>query len=261
MKKVFIIDDDAFLTKLYTTLLQNEGICVGVAHSGADAIAQLPAFNPDLVVLDLHMPDVTGVEIMRFLRGNGQFSHLPVIVLSSGYTQTLVEDMDGLNVQKFFSKLACKPRELVDEIKALLAEPEKEMPVAESGSSLEAAIAHIPAEGTDQLHIWLRRLHLDSRPEARRVCLIHIYKIMRSTLLHSMDSGATTPCAKLSRALIQLLEDLYDHPGHVTETTMQILEQSLQKLFNFCAKDSEPQLSSEAALRNILSELDKESPH
>lgn len=256
MKKVFLVDDDVFLTKLYTTLLQNEGIQVAATNSGEDAMAQLPGFNPDLVVLDLHMPGITGAEVFRFIRNRMESRRLPVIVFSNGYIQALVAEVGDLQAQKVLSKLSCKPKQLVLEIKSLL-EGLPDVAIEEDPqSALEAATMHAPEEAIDQLSTWLNRLHEDSRLHARRVCLIHIYKIMRTTIQRAMTADATTPRGKLSRALKNILDDLFDHPEHVTESTMEVLSHSFQKLLDLGAKTCDSKLESETALMDLLLNLD-----
>ena len=121
MKKILIIDDDVFLTSLYTNLLQAAGLKVSTANSGTEGLKQLPAFKPDLAVLDLHMPDVSGVDVLRTMRGHAQLKEIPVIVFTNGYVQTLTAQLGDLEVHKIFSKLQCKPRQLVEEIKESLA--------------------------------------------------------------------------------------------------------------------------------------------
>jgi len=109
----------------------------------------------------------------------------------------------------------------------------------------------------DQLAMWLHRLHTDSRLQARRVCLLHIYKILQETLRRALAADAATPRGRLGRALKKLLDDLFDHPDHVTESTMGALNHGLQKLFDLCANDHVVQLESETALMDVLRELNE----
>ena len=93
MTKVLVVDDDLALVKALRIGLTARGDEVATAHTGADAIAQVALFNPDLVILDLGLPDVDGLEVCRRIRG---FSNVPVVVLSAyGDERRKVEALDG----------------------------------------------------------------------------------------------------------------------------------------------------------------------
>ncbi len=80
MTKVLVVDDDPALLKALRIGLDARGYEVVVAHSGAEGISRAALVMPDLVVLDLGLPDVDGVEVCRRLR---QWTEVPVIVLSA----------------------------------------------------------------------------------------------------------------------------------------------------------------------------------
>ena len=78
MTKVLVVDDDPSLLKAMRIGLTARGDDVLVAHSGADAINQVALAGPDLVILDLGLPDVDGLEVCRRVR---EFSNVPIVVL------------------------------------------------------------------------------------------------------------------------------------------------------------------------------------
>jgi two-component system KDP operon response regulator KdpE len=93
MSKILVVDDDAALVKALRIGLTARGDEVVTAHTGADAISQVALVTPDLVILDLGLPDLDGLEVCRRIR---QFSDVPVIVLSAyGDEQRKVEALDG----------------------------------------------------------------------------------------------------------------------------------------------------------------------
>ena len=79
-RKLLIVDDDPLMTDSLGFLLQQEGYEVEVAGSGADALAAAKINAPDLVLLDVGLPDLNGIEVCRRLRG---FWNGPVIVLTA----------------------------------------------------------------------------------------------------------------------------------------------------------------------------------
>ncbi|MDB5048952.1 MAG: response regulator receiver protein [Fibrobacteres bacterium] len=82
--RALIVDDDPASVKLISTILQLEGYEVRVALDGFSAGAQLVAFAPDIVTLDLKMPGLSGNEVIQFVRSMKQFRNTKILVVSSG---------------------------------------------------------------------------------------------------------------------------------------------------------------------------------
>ena len=93
MTKVLVVDDDPALVKALRIGLTARGDEVTIAHTGTDAITRVALLNPDLVILDLGLPDLDGLEVCRRIR---EFSDVPVVVLSAyGDERRKVEALDG----------------------------------------------------------------------------------------------------------------------------------------------------------------------
>jgi two-component system KDP operon response regulator KdpE len=93
MTKVLVVDDDPSLVKALRIGLAARGDEVVTARTGTDAIVQVALVHPDLVILDLGLPDLDGVEVCRRIR---EFSDVPVVVLSAfGDERRKVEALDG----------------------------------------------------------------------------------------------------------------------------------------------------------------------
>src|SRR6202046_5859349 len=93
MTKVLVVDDDPSLLKALRIGLTARGDDVIVAHSGAEAINQVALAGPDLVILDLGLPDLDGLEVCRRVR---EFSDVPIVVLSAyGDEHRKVEALDS----------------------------------------------------------------------------------------------------------------------------------------------------------------------
>ena len=93
MTKILIVDDDPALLKALRIGLTARGDEVATAHTGTDAITQVALLSPDLVILDLGLPDLDGLEVCRRIR---EFSDVPVVILSAyGDERRKVEALDG----------------------------------------------------------------------------------------------------------------------------------------------------------------------
>ena len=116
---VLVADDEEDILTLVTTVLQNAGHQVVPVRDGADALAAVRDRKPDLAVIDISMPEVDGLEVLRRLRADAETSELPVILLSAQAQEADVargfETGASAYVKKPFS-----PRELAQRVNDLL---------------------------------------------------------------------------------------------------------------------------------------------
>ncbi|HEX8597430.1 MAG TPA: response regulator [Chloroflexia bacterium] len=104
-KTVLIVDDEDDLSHLLECVLNDAGYSTSCAHNGAEALAYMKSELPDLIVSDLMMPVMSGVELCEVMSKSDTYLHIPIIILSS------VSDLkiaDGCNYVGRF----CKPFDL-----------------------------------------------------------------------------------------------------------------------------------------------------
>src|SRR5579872_2723605 len=140
MSKVLIVEDDLALVKALRIGLTARGDDVVTAHSGADGVSQVALASPDLVILDLWLPDMDGLEVCRRIRA---FSQIPIVVLSAyGDERRKVEALDG-GADDFITK---------------------PFGMAELEARLRVALRHgaaRSAEGSEAQELDVGRLHVD----------------------------------------------------------------------------------------------------
>lgn len=90
-KSILVVDDLLDNLFLLKTVLEAEGYTVEVATNGKTALAKVEATQPDLVLLDVMMPDMTGYEVAKRLRQSERFSTVPIVLITAG---------DGVNPEK-----------------------------------------------------------------------------------------------------------------------------------------------------------------
>jgi two-component system, OmpR family, KDP operon response regulator KdpE len=91
--KILVVDDDPALVKALRIGLTARGDEVATTHTGTDAITHVALYGPELVILDLGLPDLDGLEVCRRI---GPFSNIPIVVLSAyGDEHRKVEALDG----------------------------------------------------------------------------------------------------------------------------------------------------------------------
>ena len=81
--KVFIADDNETNTNVFTDYLRSRGYEVDVAHNGADALLRLREAKPDLILMDIQMPGMDGLEVMQQVRKDDGLQHIPIVALTA----------------------------------------------------------------------------------------------------------------------------------------------------------------------------------
>lgn len=146
MKRILIVDDEPLVLRLYQEGLAQAGFEVEVAGDGLAAVATLRQRQPDLVVLDLMMPKFTGVDVLKFMRGNAALALVPVIVLSNSFMNALAQEATKVGVQMALLKVSSSPSILAEIIHSLLEgrplgfDPSKLLAIPEPEEWLASAI-------------------------------------------------------------------------------------------------------------------------
>jgi len=123
-KKILIVDDEPNVLKMLGMTLEAAGYAVDVAQEAETARVKINEGNPDLLVLDIMMPGISGMELLKGLRANPETQGLPVILLSA--LSTVEDKIGGLNAgaDEYLTK-PIDPRELIVRIASLLARTER----------------------------------------------------------------------------------------------------------------------------------------
>jgi phosphoserine phosphatase RsbU/P len=123
MKKILIIEDDQVVSSIYRNKYQMGGFSVEIAKDGEEGLVKLEAFQPDIVQLDLMMPKLNGVEVIKRIRAHPKFATLPVVVLSNSYLAHMVTEAWQAGANRCISKADCTPKtmmEIVDRLRRRL---------------------------------------------------------------------------------------------------------------------------------------------
>ncbi len=89
------------------------------AGSGSEALEVISRESPDLVILDITMPDMTGLEVLKTIRENQVTAGIPVIMLTAESANKTVAEADSLNVSGYIAK-PFKPEQLLEQVKSIL---------------------------------------------------------------------------------------------------------------------------------------------
>jgi DNA-binding response OmpR family regulator len=118
-KRVLIIEDNSVLATVYATTLRQAGFQVLVANDGQTGLDQFGKFTPDVVVLDLMLPRVPGVDVLRRIRSDQAHAGVPVIVFSNSYTAERTNEIWEAGATQVVVKASCPPKHLVEIVTAV----------------------------------------------------------------------------------------------------------------------------------------------
>jgi len=119
MKKIVLVEDDPFLIDIYTLKIKEAGFEVQAVEDGDKALSALEKEKPDLLLLDIVLPNCDGWEVLKRVREKEQFKDLPVIILSNlGQKQEVEKGLD-LGAVKYLIKAHYTPTEVVEEVKKI----------------------------------------------------------------------------------------------------------------------------------------------
>lgn len=195
MPRILVVDDDPHLREVVTYALQRGGFQVHTVRDGRAALVEVQRNPPDLVVLDVMMPEMDGLEVCRRIRANGR---LPIVFLSSRdeeVDRVLGLEMGGDDyVTKPFST-----RELVARVKAVLRRAQPPAPEELAQTALEVGPIRL-------------------EPASRRVFVNDEEVTLTATEFELLRALMRSPGRVLSRAVLS--EATYGSDHHVADRTL-----------------------------------------
>jgi CheY-like chemotaxis protein len=285
-----MIEDDLLVANIYSNRFRTEGYLVECARDGETGKDMVLALKPDLVVLDLILPKINGVEVLKFIRGHSELKAIPVIVFSNMYLANTVQEAWKAGATKCLSKIDCPPKQLVQVVNEMLAAAApRPAPAAPAGPSAVALPpgytalppGHVPAPpprlasalpekvSDEAFEADLRRTFLEGGPQtvaALRGLLVafgkggndaerlaRLQELGRQVRLLCGNAGIVgmVSMARLAAALEALLKDLHEKPRNINASTLRTLAQTVDFLGALFEHGVSDQ-GSELALANTL---------
>lgn len=116
-RKILLVEDDDSLASVYETRLQAEGFTVKRVPNGEDALAAAIAFRPDLILLDVMMPKVSGFDVLDILRNTPETANMKVIMLTALSQDSDVQRAHDLGADDYLIKSQVVIADVVQRIK------------------------------------------------------------------------------------------------------------------------------------------------
>jgi DNA-binding response OmpR family regulator len=261
MKKILIIEDDQIVAGIYKNKFSVEGYQVEVAADGESGLASVHKFRPDAVVLDLMLPKLSGVELMKQVRAEPDFADLPIIVFSNTYLTNMVQDAWKAGATKCLSKASCSPKQLISVVRAavnggaadddlsaadddlLASAPEQEQTAAPCPSAPEEFNEAEAAEPSPDSHSAFLEA-LPATVSALRSSLQAAIKERDAAQLHRLDSmcrqahaltgkaalAGMPLTAQISDAVEALFKELHEKPHNINASTLRTAASAIDLL-------------------------------
>jgi len=119
--KILIVEDDRFISKMYQTKLELEGYQVEVAENGMEGVEKSKSFLPDVILLDILMPELDGFGVLEAAKKDEMTRNIPIIVMSNLGQEEHVKRALSLGAKNYIVKSQFTPSAVVEKIKETIA--------------------------------------------------------------------------------------------------------------------------------------------
>lgn len=128
--RVLIVEDEDLIRDTYALRLSHEGFVVAEARNGREALAQARQGLPQLILLDVMLPDISGFEVLKALRADRRFLDVPVVLFTNLSQHIDKHQAARLGATDYLVKSEVSPAEVVNKVRSLLANSAGQRPIA-----------------------------------------------------------------------------------------------------------------------------------
>jgi DNA-binding response OmpR family regulator len=250
MKKILIIEDDHLVAQIYRNQLVLENFEAETAPDGESGLELVNSYQPDAVVLDLMLPKLSGLDVLRAIRAKADSKQLPVIVFSNTYLSNMVQEAWKAGATKCMSKANSTPKQLISVIKGLLnqattpaqdAKPVASKSAVEPSPTVAPVTAATSAEADEDFQAGLRNSFVATLPGVLAGARANLQALAKATdeegrvnqlqelykRVHSLSANAgitgMAQIGQMADAVEALLKELYEKPNNITPSSLRTM--------------------------------------
>lgn len=248
MKRVLVVDDDQFVLKVYQSKFESEGIRAEVAADPASALEHVRRSPPDLILLDLMLPGMNGVELLGQIRSIPGAGAVPVIVFTHSYDSSLIEQAKVAGADVCLNKNNVSPNRLMEMVRHSLAQGRRQTLGAAPGNSPDEATGPDskaklprPGKGNDLQFVRgdlrARMIHQSEKAESHLRELVQAFTSAPDgnlrmgalaqingylgDVIHDAVDADLFELIMMGRALARMAVDLGQHPEEISHGTFR----------------------------------------
>ena len=235
-KSILIVDDDQFATHIYQEKLQAQGFKVEVTRDFDSTLQTLKKGAVGLVILDLCLPGINVVELIKNIRSESAMQSLPIIAFSNPYLSSLTRAAVEAGATKFAAKVDNTPEEIIELMRELGVNATSKVGVSGAIEGLEPNQEKLASklsinrpEILAKLRASYQNFTRTEREDLRRVALLQMHRQLRS-LAGGATALAFQKIAQMSVALEGLFIELYTEPGKTTPSVVRTIAHAIETM-------------------------------
>jgi CheY-like chemotaxis protein len=246
-KSILIVDDDQFATQIYREKLEAQEFKVGVTRDFDSTLQTLKKEVVDLLILDLCLPGINVVELIKIIRSESATQSLPIIVFSNPYLSNLTRAAVEAGATRCVAKVDNTPEQIIELLPELGVSVTSRIGVSGVIEALEAnqekpvsKLLINRAEILAKLRASYQNFTRTEREDLRRTALLQMHRQLR-LLAGGASALAFHKIAQMSAALEALLVELYSEPAKITPSVVRTIAHSIETLASLVDRAANPQ--------------------
>jgi DNA-binding response OmpR family regulator len=271
MKKVLIIEDDQIIANIYRNKFAIEGYQAEVAFDGESGLKTMQTFRPDVMLLDLVLPQMSGVDFIIRVRSEADFARVPIIVFSNTYLTNMIQEAWKAGANKCLSKTNCTPKDVLDIVRQTIGDSDSipAGPALRTTGTPSARPNFTDTEGDTKFLNELRDAFIKEQPatlaalrsglqslikaENEANQLKYIHELYRRTHALAGNAGLSgfVYVSQMSAAVEALLKELYEKPNSINTSTLRTVAAAVDFLGFLFERGKKPDNPAPPAV-NIL---------
>jgi CheY-like chemotaxis protein len=234
-KSILIVDDDQFTTLIYREKLEAQGFKVEVTRDFDSTLQTFKKEVADLLILDLCLPGINVVELIKNIRSDSAMQSLPIIAFSNPYLSNLTRAAVEAGATKFVAKVDSTPEQMIELLRELGVSATSKVDVSgvsEAGANQEKLASKLSInrpETLAKLRASYQNFTRTERDDLRRTALLQMHRQLR-LLASGASALAFQKIAQMSTAFEALLIELYTEPAKITPSVVRTVAHSIETL-------------------------------
>ncbi len=235
-KSILMVDDDQFATDIYQEKLEAQGFKVEVTRDFDSTLQALKKAVVDLVILDLCLPGINVVELIKNIRSEPAMQSLPIIAFSNPYLSNLTRAAVEAGATKFVAKVDNTPEQIIELMRELGVSATSRVRVSGAIGEVETNQEKLASkllinrpEILAKLRASYQNFTRTEREDLRRTALLQMHRQLR-LLASGAGALAFQKIAQMSTALEALLIELYTDPVKITPSVVRTVAHSIETM-------------------------------